>query len=262
MADTTLTMVGRQVDYWATVYKRTWKAGIASSFLSPLFYVVAMGVLLGGYVDRGGTTIGGAPTYLAFVVPGLLAAQAMQTSIGEVTFPVMGAIKWHKTYYAQIATPLSVADVVAAHLGFVLFRVATTSAVFLVVLAPFHVYASALGALGAFFAALLTGMAFATPIYAFSASLSSEAGFALVFRLMVMPMFLFSGAFFPISNLSPPLELVARLTPLWHGVDLARMCTLGHVDAGAALVHVAYLAVLLLVGWWFTVRRLTRRLVL
>jgi lipooligosaccharide transport system permease protein len=256
-----LALVGRQFDYWATVYRRTWKASIVSSFVAPLFYVLAMGVLLGGYVDRGGASVGGAPSYLAFVAPGLLAAHAMQTVVGEVTYPVMGAIKWHKSYFAMIATPLRVADVVAAHFGFVLFRVFTTSAVFALVLVPFGVYTSAPGAVGALLTATLVGLAFATPIYAFTAGLKNEAGFALIFRLFVIPLFLFSGAFFPITNMSVPLQWVARCTPLWHGVDLARMCTLGQYDVPLALVHVGYLVALAAVGWWLAVRRLTARLV-
>ena len=260
-APSRLAMLGRQVDYWATVYRRTWKGSVISSFLSPLLYVLAMGVLLGRYVDRGGATVGGAPSYLAFVAPGLLAAHAMQTVVGVVTYRVLGAFKWHKSYFAMIATPLRVGDVVAAHFGFVLFRLATTCAVFLLVLVPFGVYASVPGAFGAYLASLLVGMAFATPIYAFSAGLRSEAGFALVFRLFVIPLFLFSGAFFPITNLSVPMQWVARATPLWHGVDLARMCTLGHFEAGLALVHVVYLLVLTAVGWWLAVRRLTGRMI-
>jgi lipooligosaccharide transport system permease protein len=76
-----------------------------------------------------------------------------------------------------------------------------------------------------------------------------------------MPLFLFSGAFFPISNLSDPLEWLARLTPLWHGVDLTRMLTLGAVDGLAAMVHVAYLGAMVGFGWWWSLRRLTNRLV-
>ena len=255
-------MVRRQVDYWATVYRRTWRGSVISSFLMPLLYVVAMGVLLGGFVDRSGTSgLGGAPTYLAFVGPGLLAAHSMQTAVGEVTYPVMGMVKWNKTYHGMIATPLSVADVVAAHFGFVLFRIASSCAVFVLVLAAFGVFTSVAGALGAFAVQLLLGLAFTTPVYGFSAGLRSEAGFAVIYRLLIMPLFLFSGAFFPISNLSPPLEWVARLTPLWQGVDLTRMLSLGQVQAGPAAVHVAYLAVLAALGWWWSVRRLTRRLV-
>ncbi|MDQ3615441.1 MAG: ABC transporter permease [Actinomycetota bacterium] len=258
-------MVVRQFDYWLTVYRRTWKGSAVSSFVMPLIYVGAMGVLLGGYVDSstaaGSADLQGAPSYLAYVAPGLVAAHAMQTATGEVMWPVMGMIKWNRAYYGMIATPLSVADVVAAQLLFVLFRVATSCGVFLVVLAFFGVYESLLGAVGAFFVQMLLGLAFATPLFAFSAGLRSEAGFAVIYRVVIVPLFLFSGAFFPIANLSAPLEWLARLTPLWHGVDLTRMLTLGQLDWSLAAVHLLYLAVLAAGGWWWTVRRLTNRLV-
>lgn len=252
-----LSLVWRQLDYWATVYKRTWKGSVITSFVMPLFYVLAMGVLLGGFIKGG---VGGAPSYLAFIAPGLVAAQAMQTATGEVTYPVMGMIKWHRTYYGMTATPLGVGDVVSAQLLFVAFRVAASCGVFLLVLAPFGVFASAPGVVGAFFVSVLVGLAFAAPIFAYAAAMRSEAGFAVIFRLVVLPLFLFSGAFFPISNLSAPLEWVARFTPLWHGVDLTRMLVLGTVDWRLAIVHVAYLAVMTVVGWWLAVRALTRRL--
>jgi len=251
----------RLFDYWAIVYLRTWKGSVISSFVTPLLYVVAMGVLLGGFIAGDPARLDGAPTYLAFVAPGLVAAQTMTTVFGEVTYPVMGAVKWHKTYFSMIATPLSVREVILANLGFVVFRVATTSAVFLAVMAPFGVFASWQGVLVAFVVQLLLGLAFATPVYAFSAGLKDESAFALVFRLGMIPLFLFSGAFFPIANLNAPMEALARVTPLWHGVDLTRMLTLGHVDWPLAAVHVAYLTVLALAGWFWAVRRLTRRLI-
>ena len=140
----------------------------------------------------------------------------------------------------MVATPLSVADVVAAHFAFVLFRVATTCGVFLLVLALFGVFASFWGAVAAFAVQLLIGMAFAAPIYGFSAGLKDQTAFALIYRVGVMPLFLFSGAFFPVSNLPDVLQWVAVATPLWHGVNLTRMLTLGDVDGGLALVHLAY----------------------
>ena len=255
-------LVLRQAEYWITVYRRTWKGSAITSFVTPLLYVGAMGLLLGGFIDQGGAELDGAPSYLAFIAPGLLAAHVMQTAAGETMWPVMGMIKWNKTYYGMIATPLGIADIVAAHLLFVLFRVATTSAVFMVVLAFFDVYASWGGALAAFLVQVLVGLAFASVIYGYSAGLTTEAGFALVYRLGVVPLFLFSGAFFPIGNLSAPLEWLARITPLWHGVDLTRMLTLGNVDGAAALVHVTYLAVMAAAGWWWSVRRLRGRLVI
>ena len=115
-----------------------------TSFVTPMFYVLAMGVLLGEFIDDGSADLQGAPTYLAFIAPGLVAAHAM-IAVGEVTWPVLGAIKWNRTYLGMVATPLSVADVVAAHFTFVLFRVATTCGVFLLVLALFGVFVLVLG---------------------------------------------------------------------------------------------------------------------
>jgi lipooligosaccharide transport system permease protein len=252
-------MVARQRTYWWTAYKRTWKGSAVTSFVLPLLYVVAMGVLLGGFVNKG-ANLEGAPSYLAFVAPGLVAAHAMQTATGETTWPVMGMIRWNGTYYAMIATPIGVAEVVTAQLIFVMLRIAATSAVFLLVMAPFGVFESALGVLLAWPVIVLVGLSFAGIFIAYSATIRNESGFAIIFRLLVIPLFLFSGAFFPISNLSTGLEWVARCTPLWHGVDLTRMLVLGDVRPGTAVVHLAYLLVLCAVGWWLAVWRLDKRL--
>ena len=139
--------LGRQVDYWITVYRRTWKGTAISSFVAPLFYVVAMGVLLGGFIDGDPAKLEGATSYLAFLVPGLVAAHAMQTAVGETTYPVMGMIKWQRIYDSMLATPLQARDLVFGTLGFVTFRVASTCAVFMLVLAPFGVFESWWGAL-------------------------------------------------------------------------------------------------------------------
>lgn len=254
------TMLRRQLDYWWTVYRRTWKGSAVLSFVQPWLYIAAMGVLLGGYIDDASSGVGGAPSYLDFIAPGLLAATAMQVGTSEAMWPVMSAIKWDRTYYAMIATPLRIVDIVVGHVGFALFRTALASVAFATVLAFFGIFHSVLGFLGALGGALLTGVALAAPVYAFSAGARTEQGFALIYRLGVMPMFLFSGAFFPITNLSEPLQWLARLTPLWHGVELCRMSSLGTWDA-LALVHVGYLLALTAIGVLWAVRRLRRRLV-
>ncbi|GAB3195171.1 ABC transporter permease [Nocardioides hungaricus] len=256
----TLAGAARLVDYWAIVYRRTWKGSAISSFVNPLFYVLAMGVLLGDYVAGDPSQLEGASSYLVFIAPGLLASQAMQTVFGETTYPVMSMIKWHKTYFGMTATPLSVREVILGHLGFVLFRVGLTCGVFTLVVAPFGVFATAYGAVLAFLVQFLVALAFATPIYAFSAGLRDESPFAIVFRLGMIPLFLFSGAFFPVENLDPWMQALAKATPLWHGVDLTRMLTLDTVDAGTAVVHVGYLAVLAVLGWFWAVARLTKRM--
>jgi lipooligosaccharide transport system permease protein len=251
----------RQVDYWWTVYKRTWRASVVSSFVSPIFYVLAMGVLLGGFIEGDPDQLEGATSYLAFVVPGLVAAHAMQTAVGETTWPVMGMIKWQRVYDSMVATPLAIRDIVAGHLLFVLFRVATTCAVFMLVLTPFGVFATWWGPVLAFVSQVLVGMTFAALVYGWSARLRNESGFGVLFRLGIFPLFLFSGAFFPVANLGDIGAWVARLTPLWHGVNLSRMFSVDAIDWGLALVNVLVLVALLVVGWFWSVSGLTKRLV-
>ena len=252
--------VSRQLDYWWTVYKRTWRGSIISSFVSPLFYVVGMGVLLGGFIEADPDRLEGATSYLAFIVPGLVAAHAMTQAIGETTYPVMGGIKWHKSYHAQMATPLAVRDIVNAHLLFMVLRVAAACGVFMLVLAPFGVFATWWGPLLAWLVQILVGIAFGSVVFGVSARMRSEEGFGLIFRLGVIPLMLFSGAFFPIAKLGAVLAWVARFSPLWHGVDLCRMLCLDTVDWPLAAVHVAVLAALGVGGWLWAIRGLERRL--
>ncbi len=253
--------VGRLVTYWAIVYRRTWKSSVASSFLSPLFYVLAMGVLLGGFIDGDPDRLEGATSYLAFVVPGLVAAQSMMTAVGETTYPVMSMIKWQRVYESMLASPLQVSHVVVAHLGFVLFRVATTSAVFMLVVAPFGVFESWWGPPLAFLTQVLVGLTFGSLVFGISARMRSEDGYGVIYRLGVFPMFLFSGAFFPVSNLGDVGAWLARLTPLWHGVSLSRMFCVDAVDWSTAAVNLAVLVALLGLGVVWSVRGLQARMV-
>lgn len=253
-------LAGRLLDYWLTVARRTWKGTVITSFISPLLYIVAMGVLLGGFIKGDPAKLDGATSYLAFIAPGMVAAQTMTVVFGDLTYPVMGAIKWNKTFYSMIATPLSVRDVVLGQLGFALFHAGVVAAVFLAVMAPFGVFTSVGGVLLAWLVQLLVAFTFAAPLFAYSAWLKSDSGFALVFRLGMIPLFLFSGAFFPLSNLGPVLETIAWLTPLWHGVDLTRMLVLGDIHVGRALVHLAYLVVVGYAGYRLTLRTLADRM--
>jgi lipooligosaccharide transport system permease protein len=261
---TTLTLtegVGRQVDYWVTLFKRTWRGSAISAFVSPLFYVVAMGVLLGGFIDGDPDRLEGATSYLAFVVPGLIAAHSMQAAVGETTYPVMAMIKWQRIYESMLATPLETRHLVGAHLAAVAVRLALTCAVFMLVLAPFGVFESWWGPLLAYLAQVLVGLTFATLVYGFSARLKSPEGFGVLFRLGVFPLFLFSGAFFPVSNLGWLGERLAQLTPLWHGVSLSRMFCIDVIDWQVAAINVVVLLALTAFGWWWSVTGLTKRLV-
>ena len=96
--------------------------------------------------------------------------------------------------------------------------------------------------------AALTGFAFAAPIQAFAAAQRNDSPFASLFRFVITPMFIFSGTFFPVSQLPDLLQLVAYLTPLWHAVALARALALDMVDPALAIINVTYLSVLGIVG--------------
>lgn len=259
MADFAPALALRSFEYWLFQYKRTWRGSVVSTVLFPVLFLASMGVGLGTLVDSSASGGVEGHSYLVFLAPGLLAATAMQTGVGESTYPVMGAIKWVKTYHAMLATPLGVVDVLVGHLLYIATRVLFGSAVFLVVMAAFGAVDSPLGLL-TLPAAVLTGLAFSAPAVAYAAVVENDAGFAVLMRFVITPLFLFGGVFYPVSQLPLLLEQLAYLTPLWHGVALSRGLALGTVSAGAALGHALYLCAWIAGGFWFAVRNYRRRL--
>jgi lipooligosaccharide transport system permease protein len=259
-----MTLMTRVVELRAMQYRRTFRASIFSSFLNPVLFLLAMGVGLGTYVDRSGTAtqaLGGL-TYLQFLAPGLLAATAMQAAAFESTFPIMGGLTWQKTFHAMYATPVSPRDIVVGNLVWIAIRLTLISAIFTVVMALFGATASPLIVL-AIPAAVLTGMAFSAPIVAFSATQRTPEKFNAVFRFGITPLFLFSGTFFPISNLPAMIQPIAWLSPLWHGVELSRQLALGTIgdDPVRAVAHVTILAVIVVLGTLWAYRTVEARLV-
>jgi lipooligosaccharide transport system permease protein len=244
---------------WLTVYRRIWRASIWSSILGPICYLGAMGFGLGGLVDKHGTaSLGGVP-YLAFLAPAIMASSAMTTGLDESTFPVFGSIKWNKIYFGAHASPLRPADIYRGHLLFMTMRITLNVLIFTVVMTAFGAPRSAWVVL-AIPAAVLTGLAFAAPIAAWAITLKNESPFSVVFRFVMIPLMLFSGTFFPITQLPGWLQPLADATPLWHGVALCRGLSLGHLDAIGAFGHVAYLVALASAGVWAGARTYRRRL--
>jgi lipooligosaccharide transport system permease protein len=257
-----ITLAFRAFQCWLTVYRRIWRSSIWSSVLGPVFYLGALGFGLGTLVDRHGpaaTASLGGVSYLDFVAPAILASTAMSTAMGEASYPVFGSIKWNKIYIGAQASPLRPADIFRGHLMFMIMRIAMNAAVFTVVMCAFGAAHSAWVVL-AWPVAVLTGLAFAAPIAAWSVTVKKETSFVYMFRFGMMPLMLFSGTFFPISQLPGWLRLLAYATPLWHGVSLCRALSLGHVDPARALVDVAYLAALAAAGIWAGARTYRRRL--
>jgi len=249
----------RQFRFWLTNYRRTWQGSIYSSVLNPILYLGAMGLGLGTLVDRRGTSGLGGVSYLAFLAPGLLAAAAMQTATGESTYPVYGSVKWFKTYQAAISSPLRPADLFHGHLLWTTLRLTMNSAIFLIVMAAFGATTSA-WVIACLPAAVLTGLAFATPLEAYAMTCTKDTSFATLFRFGIIPLFLFSGTFFPISQLPVYVRPLAYATPLWHGVALCRSLSLGTAQLGASAGHVGYLAALTALGIYAGHRTYRRRL--
>jgi len=253
------TFATRELRFWLTDYRRVWRGSIISSVLGPVLYLTAMGAGLGTLVNRHAAASLGGVTYLAFISPGLLAATAMQTAFGEGMYPVLGSVRWVQNYFAAVASPLRPADVFRGHLMFVTLRLTMNCGIFLAVIAAFGAVRSPLAVL-ALPVAVLTGLAFAPGLMAWSVTRSRDTSFAVLMRFVMVPLFLFSGTFFPISQLPGWLQPVAYVTPLWHGVALCRSLALGTADLGGAAVHVGYLLVLALAGAAAAQRQYRKRL--
>ena len=254
----------RALGHWMANYRRTYKGTIFTGILEPVFFLAAMGIGLGTIVNAntGGDGLAGF-TYLDYLAPGLLAANALQTAMFESTYPVMSGTKWDKKYFAQIASPLRPQDVFQGHLIFIAFRVVTMAAIFLGVMTIFGVVHSPL-ALAALPVVLLLGLAVAAPVCAFAVTQETDSGFAMLFRFGMVPMFLFSGTFFPVSQLPDAIEWLAWLSPLWHGVDLGRAIVLGgdaSIGLGLALLHLGYLGLWFVTGYVLAIRGYRRRLI-
>lgn len=241
------------------VYSKTWRSSITTTFLEPVLYLAAMGLGVGSLVDRHSGGVHGVP-YLSFVAPGLLAASMLQVGVSDCSYPVLGGFKWERTFWAEVATPLSVGDVVAGKLVWEVARFAVVSALFLVVMVAFGVVHSALAAF-VVPAAVLTGMSTATVTAAFAATQESDLGMSLLFRLGVLPMNLFAGVFYPISRLPGWLRVVAQVIPLTHGVAILRALTLGSGLGWGLLLDALYLAVWMVAGIHLSLRTFGRRLV-
>lgn len=251
--------VVRVVEHHLLVYRRVWRGTVFSTFFNPVLFLAAIGIGLGTFVDDSNPAGVEGVSYVVFLAPGLLAAQAMQTATFASTYPVMAGIRWLKTYVAMILAPLEPWHVAVGQLIWVGVRVGLGALAFLIVMVVFGAV-EPLRALLLFPVAVLTGLAFGAPIQAWAAAQKNDNPFATLFRFVILPMFIFSGTFFPISQLPEPIQVVAVLTPLWHAVSLARGIALDMLDPALAVVNVTYLSVMVAVGLAASFRSFRRKL--
>jgi lipooligosaccharide transport system permease protein len=243
------------------LYRTIWRSNLMSAFLQPLLYLLGMGLGVGALVDRGDRAdqLLDGLTYFQFLAPGLIATSAMMVTASESMWPVLGGFKWQRAYFAAAATPLSPTEIATGvglwHATKALIAgggVALALLCFADTRSPGLVLAVLFGG--------LTGLAFSSVIMAWTATREEDDSFPTINRFVITPLFLFGGAFYPIDQLPEWLQWVAKVTPLWHGVELTRAAVNERLEWDATMVHLGYLALFVVLGWASARRSFTRRL--
>jgi lipooligosaccharide transport system permease protein len=227
----------------------------------PVAFLFAMGVGLATLVDTNGATAFGGVSYLTFIAPALLVSAAVMTAANEFTFPVMDGFKWRRVYYGPHASPLTPEQIAAGQIIAVTLRFLLQSALYFAVVALFGASPSGWGWLS-ILVATLAGLSFGLPLMAYAASIKDDKGqFAMVMRFIVMPLFLFSGTFFPLDTLPLAVRWIGWISPIWHGTELGRVFSYGYQEAPLLTsAHVLFLLALTAVGWVLTRRQFARRM--
>jgi lipooligosaccharide transport system permease protein len=248
----TLSRAGNIIERNALAYRRLWVIFLAG-FFEPILFLLSIGVGVGALVGKVPGPGGHLVTYQQFVAPGMIAAAAMNASTLDTTFNFFVKYKYLGTYDTMLATPLGITELTLGEVAWGLLRGAIYGGAFLVTMMLMGLVPSAWGAL-AVPAALLIGFAFAGVGLASTTWMRSFIDFDFV-NVVLAPMFLLSGTFFPIEQYPHALQSIVRVTPLYQGVALERGLILGAVD-WTLLVHAAYLLVMGVVGIVVANRRL------
>jgi lipooligosaccharide transport system permease protein len=238
------------------VYRHGWIV-ILSGFFEPLFYLGSIGFGLGALVGTVNGPGGQQISYQLFVAPALLASAAMNGAIAEGTFNFFFKLRYNKTFDAILSTPLSAGDVAVGELIWALIRGGIYAVAFVLVMAILGLIVSP-WVLLTLPSALLIGFAFGAVAMAATSFMRTWQDFDLI-NLVILPMFLFSGTFYPIDAYPEAIRVVVQLTPLYQGVDLLRSLAVGHLEP-VLLFHVAYLAAMGIAGLWVVSRRLDKLL--
>jgi lipooligosaccharide transport system permease protein len=246
--------------WWAHAlfFAQTWQGSVASSILFPFLFLTSLGIGVGHLVTAHTGLVQG-QTYLHFIAPSLLATTTMQLGEGESLWPVLASVKWTRGYHAAAATPLEPDDILYGKLAWVATRGFATSLVYTLIIAGFGALQSwwclTLPLIGT-----LVTVAFSAPLVAFAARSESDASFTTLYRFALVPMFLFSATFYPLSAYPGYLRPIVQLIPLYHGVALARAAAFGQGALGTELAHVAFLVVMAALGIVWGRRTMRRRL--
>jgi lipooligosaccharide transport system permease protein len=240
------------------VYKRGWMV-IFSGFFEPLFYLLGIGYGLGSLVPPLHLADGRVISYAAFVAPALLAQASMNGAIAESIFNVFFKLNFSKTYDAILATPLGIREIAVGEMLWSLFRGTLYVIAFVLVMIGMGLVLSPTLFL-VIPASILIGASFSAACLATTAYLRTVQDFDLPMGLVVMPMFLFSGTFFPISIYPVPIQIAMEATPLFHAVGLLRGLATGLLG-WHELWDLAYMVIFGAIAMWIALNRLQQRLI-
>jgi lipooligosaccharide transport system permease protein len=226
-------------------------------FANPVLYLLALGLGLAMLVQQ---EVGGV-SYLVFVAPGLLAGAAFMGGAEESTYPVLTGFKFNPVFFAMAATPISPTQVGNGVFVGTAVRVIPTVVAYFGVMLLFGAVPSPLGWLS-ILSASLVGMVGAALVTWYTSTVEEDKGqMAVIMRFIVMPLFLFSGTFFPLSQLPIYLQWIGWVSPLWHANELGRVVSYDMAEPlWLTATHVVVLVVLLVVGVIGTHRVMERRL--
>jgi lipooligosaccharide transport system permease protein len=237
-----------------TVFTKTWKTNIFFNFFEPLLYLTAMGWGLGSFIGE----INGL-SYMQFIAPGMIASSAMWSASAECTYESYVRMHYQKTYHAIVATPVQLEEVVVGDMLMGVFKSVLYGSVILLVIAMLGLVPSP-WALAVPLVLVLCGFVFAELGMIWTGIVPNIDSFSYFFTILVTPMFLFSGVFFPIEALPDAMRIVSWFLPLYHIVVLLRGLVLGSVTP-SLLLHVAWLLVFIIAFFPLPQRLMKRRLV-
>jgi lipooligosaccharide transport system permease protein len=226
---------------------------VLSGFVEPVFYLLAFGFGLGSMIGNVSDGNGNPVSYAAYIAPALLATSAMNGAIYDSTWNVFFKMHFGKLYQTVLSTSMGVLDVAMGEISWALLRGFTYAIGFMVVMSPLGLIPSWWGIL-AIPGAVLIAFGFASLGMGITSYLKSFQGMNWI-NFFMLPMFLFSGTFYPLTVYPDWLRIAIEAMPLWQAIQLERALTLGTLDWGT-LGHVAYFVVMIAGGLWFTTRRL------
>jgi lipooligosaccharide transport system permease protein len=227
---------------------------IVGALGQPILYLLGLAVGLAALIDAPVAEGGVEVPYLVFVAPALLMTSTIAVASEEFTYPVMAGFKWRRYFYGFNASALSSGQIATGVVLGATARMTVVAVAYTAFLYLFRAIPDAATGWLSIFIAILAGLSFGIPLMAYAASIEDDKGqFALVQRFIFMPMFLFSGTFYPLDAYPEPLRLLVQLTPLYQGVDLLRSLAVG-------IVHFGYLIALTVVGFVLGRRVFERRL--